>query len=360
MEQIFRQQEYRQWLTELKQNIRKSQIKAAVAVNTELIRLYWDLGKQIVERQESTQWGSGFIEQLSKDLQEEFVDIKGLSVSNLRRCKQFYLFYHQTISIRAQLVRELSDLSIFEIPWGHHLLLLGKIKSPQEALFYIHKTIDNGWSRSILEYHIEKNLYAQQGKAINNFAVTLPQPQSELANELLKDPYHFDFLQLSEKALERDIETGLVSHISQFLLELGKGFAYMGRQYTLKVGQKEYKLDLLFYHTRLKGYIVIELKAKEFEPEYIGKLNFYISAIDELIRDKADHPTIGILLCKGKDDYEVEFSLRDINKPIGVSSYTFSELPKEIQQALPDVGELKQQLNDYIKSNQKKNENNAL
>ena len=358
MEQYLKlQQDYRQWLTELKENIRKSQIKAAIAVNSELIHLYWSLGEQIVEKQQNAQWGSGFIEQLSKDLQAEFPDIKGLSAVNLRRCKRFYLFYNQENTIWSQLVTKLSDSTIFEIPWGHHILLLSKIGSPQEALFYIHKTIENGWSRSILEYHIEKDLFHQQGKSINNFTQTLLPPQSELANELLKDPYHFDFLQLSEKALERDIECGLVQQISKFLLELGKGFAYMGHQYLLKVGKKEYRLDLLFYHTRLKAYIVIELKAKESEPEFIGKLNFYISAIDELVRDKYDRPTIGILLCKGKDDYEVEFSLRDINKPIGVSSYTYNELPKELQDALPNFKDLNNQLNDYIKQN---NENNAL
>lgn len=349
-------QDYRQWLTELKENIRKSQIKAAIAVNSELIHLYWNLGEQITEKQQNAQWGSGFIEQLSKDLQAEFPDIKGFSSRNLWKCKKLYQFYSQELTILPQLVAELEDSPLFKIPWGHHDVILNKIKSPQEALFYIHKTVENGWSRSILEYHIEKDLFHKQGKSINNFAKTLLPPQSELANELLKDPYHFDFLQLSDKAQEREIENGLVKQISKFLLELGKGFAYMGHQYVLKVGKKEYRLDLLFYHTRLKAYIIIELKAKEFEPEFIGKLNFYISAIDELVRDQYDRPTIGILLCKGKDDYEVEFSLRDINKPIGVSSYTYNELPEELQEALPDFKDLKYQLNDYIKQN----ENNAL
>lgn len=196
--------------------------------------------------------------------------------------------------------------------------------------------------------HSERSIsQPRKGKAINNFSTTLPEPQSELANELIKDPYHFDFLQLSEKARERDIETGLVQHISQFLLELGQGFAYMGRQYLMKVGKKEYRLDLLLYHTKLKAYIIIEMKAKEFEPEFIGKLNFYVSAIDELVRDSRDQPTIGILLCKDKDDYEVEFSLRDINKPIGVSTYSYNELPEEIRQALPGLKELKEQLIEY-------------
>lgn len=348
MEQLYGlQEDYRQWLTELKSKIRFSQIKAAVAVNSELIRLYWNLGQQIVEKQENAQWGSGFIERLSKDLQTEFPTIGGFSYRNLRRCKQFYLFYNQGNTIRPQLVAKLEDDSLFQIPWGHHGLIMERTKVVQEALFYIHKTIENGWSRAILEYHIEKDLYHTQGKAINNFSITLPEPQSELANELIKDPYHFDFLQLSDKALERDIENGLVQHISQFLLEMGQGFAYMGRQYLLRVGKKEYRLDLLFYHTKLKAYIIIELKAKEFEPEFIGKLNFYVSAINELVRDSQDRPTIGILLCKGKDDYEVEFSLRDINKPIGVSTYTYNELPEEIRQALPGLQELKEQLNEY-------------
>lgn len=211
------QQDYHQWLTDLKENIRRSQIKAAIAVNSELIRLYWNLGEQIAKKQQNAQWGSGFIEQLSKDLHAEFPDIKGLSVSNLRRCKQFYLFYNQQDIICAQVVREFDTTCLFDIPWGHHLLILGRIKVPQEALFYIHKTIENGWSRSILEYHIEKDLFHQQGKSINNFAKTLLSPQSELASELLKDPYHFDFLQLSDKAQERDIESGLVQQISKFL-----------------------------------------------------------------------------------------------------------------------------------------------
>lgn len=199
-------QDYRQWLTELKENIRKSQIKAAIAVNSELIHLYWNLGEQIAEKQQNAQWGSGFIEQLSKDLQAEFPDIKGFSSRNLWKCKKLYQFYSQELTILPQVVAELEDSPLFKIPWGHHDVILNKIKSPQEALFYIHKTVENGWSRSILEYHIEKDLFHKQGKSINNFAKTLLPPQSELASELLKDPYHFDFLQLSDKAQEREIE----------------------------------------------------------------------------------------------------------------------------------------------------------
>lgn len=202
-----------------------------------------------------------------------------------------------------------------------------------------------------MEYQIETNLYERQGKAISNFKTTLPKAQSDLAHALLKDPYHFEFITMSEKAKEKDLELKLVQHISQFLLELGKGFAYMGQQYLLKVGNKEYRTDLLFYHTKLKCYIVIELKYKEFEPEFIGKLNFYISAINELVKDKTDQPTIGILLCKNKDQYEVEFALKDINKPIGVSEYRYTELPENIKQGLPTIEQLTDELKQIASEN---------
>jgi predicted nuclease of restriction endonuclease-like (RecB) superfamily len=219
-----------------------------------------------------------------------------------------------------------------------------KIKNMEAALFYIYKTIENNWSRAVLEYQIETKLYSRQGKAITNFAATLPEPQSDLANALLKDPYNFEFLQLSEKVKETDLEKALICHISQFLPELGTGFAYMGRQFLLKVGTKEYRTDLLFYHTKLKCYIIIELKTKEFEPEFIGKLNFYISAINELLRDNTDGQSIGILLVKNKDNYTVEFALRNVNNPIGVSAYHYKELAKNIRAALPSEEELNNEL----------------
>ncbi|MDR0307509.1 MAG: PDDEXK nuclease domain-containing protein [Chitinispirillales bacterium] len=343
MADIIKLPEYRNWLHDLKQQIRKGQIKAALSVNSQMIMMYWDLGRQITEKQETARWGSGFIEQLSKDLRKEFPEMSGFSLRNLQIIKQWYLFYSQSELLKTkQLVSQLPL-----IPWGHHVKVMQKVKNVDHALFYIRKTLENNWSRSVLEYQIETNLYSRQGKAVTNFNNTLPEPQSDLANEIMKDPYNFDFLRLAEKVKETDIEKALVGHISHFLPELGIGFAYMGRQYLLKVGKKEYRTDLLFWHTRLKCYIVIELKAKEFEPEFVGKLNFYISAIDELVKDEQDKPTIGILLCKNKDNYEVEFSLKNINTPIGVSTFHYTELADDIKAALPSVENLQNELINF-------------
>lgn len=348
METSIIQSDYKNWLSELKSQIKRSQIKAAVAVNSELIQLYWNIGKQIIEKQKDAQWGDGLINQLSKDLLQEFPHIRGFSAKNLRSCRQFYLYYNQEDIIWKQVVSKLPDV-LFSVPWGHHIIIMNRAKDIHEALFYCTKTVENGWSRAILEYQIETGLAGRQGKAIHNFESTLPAVQSELANELLKDPYHFDFLLLSEQAIERDLEDGLTQHLSRFLLELGKGFAYMGRQYPIRVGSKEYRTDLLFYHTKLKCYIVIELKLKDFEPEFVGKLNFYISAINEFVKDETDKPTIGILLCKDKDNFEVEFALKDVHKPIGVSSFTYKELPEEIRLALPEIKELTDTLHQATK-----------
>ena len=371
--------EYRGWLRDLKQQIKTGQIKAAFSVNSQMVLLYWDLGKQITEKQEKAQWGSGFIEQLSKDLREEFPEMTGFSKDNLIFMRRFYLFYAQ---ISEQPVQQLEDngqtiieqvvqqiqitvnqkVTILEqvvsklslIPWGHHVLLLKKIKDIKQAFFYINKTIENNWSRAILEYQIESNLYGRQGKAVTNFNLTLPEPQSDLANEIMKDPYNFDFLRLSEKIKETDLEKALVQHISHFLPELGIGFAYMGRQFALKVGKKDYRTDLLFYHTRLRCYVIIELKTKDFEPEFVGKLNFYITAINELVKDGLDKPTIGMLLCKNKDNYEVEFSLKDVNNPIGVSTFRYTELADEIKAALPSAEELQNELLNFEREHEKR------
>ncbi|MCL2844098.1 MAG: PDDEXK nuclease domain-containing protein [Chitinivibrionia bacterium] len=369
--------EYRDWLHDLKTQIKTGQIKAALSVNSQMIMLYWDLGKQISEKQEKAKWGSGFIEQLSKDLREEFPEMTGFSRANIFRMKKFYEFYSSDKSISqpvrqievssknqfvAQVVRQLqvpenqqdinAEQPVYKlalIPWGHNVSLFEKAKDIKEALFYINKTIENNWSRSVLEYQIETNLYARQGKAVSNFNSTLPEPQSDLANEIMKDPYNFDFLCLSEKVKETDLEKALVQHISQFLPELGIGFAYMGRQFLLRVGESDYKTDLLFYHTRLRCYVIIELKTKKFEPEYIGKLNFYITAVNELIKNNEDKPTIGILLCKNKDNYKVEFSLKSINNPIGVSSFVYTELPADIKAVLPSAQDLQDELLNFEK-----------
>jgi len=378
MKSIVKLSEYRDWLHDLKQHIRTGQVKAALSVNSQMILLYWDLGRQIAEKQEQARWGSGFIEQLSRDLREEFPEMAGFSRTNLFRMKMFYQFYSRTHiaqcneivpqpvgqlensdnGIVAQPVQQLGTGAAYQenkvrghgvptwaaIPWGHNVCIIEKVKDPDQALFYINKTIENNWSRAVLEYQIETDLYARQGKAVTNFSLTLPAPQSDLANELMKDPYNFDFMRLSEKAKEADLEKALVQHISQFLLELGIGFAYMGRQYPLSVGEKEYRTDLLFYHTRLKCYVVIELKTKAFEPEHVGKLNFYITAVNELVKESSDKPTIGILLCKNKDNYEVGFSLKTVHAPIGVSTFHYTELADDMKAALPSEEKLKNEL----------------
>jgi predicted nuclease of restriction endonuclease-like (RecB) superfamily len=346
MNEVTLDNRYKDWLVALKTTIQQRQIKAAVAVNRELIQLYWELGKQIVEKQETAQWGSGFVDQLSKDLVAEFPDIRGLSSKNLRTCRQFYLFYSDG-QFWKQLVSKMQaadnahtsfdefENMLFSIPWGHHILIMQKNSNQADALFYIHQTIENNWSRAILQYHIETQLHKRQGNAITNFKNTLPQTDSDLAQQILKDPYNFEFLSLEKSAKEKDLERELIGNITQLLLELGKGFAYLGKQFLLKIGDKEYRTDLLFYHILLRRYVVIELKLQEFQPEFVGKLNFYISAVNTLLKSQNDNDTIGILLCKNKDNFEVEFALRDVNKPIGVSEFTYRELSEEIKNALP-------------------------
>ena len=343
--------DYIKWLKEIKQKIKVSQIKATLSVNTELIQLYIELGRQINNKQKKSKWGSGFIKQLSSDLRIDFPDIGGFSESNLRLCRRFYLFYYEKIEIKEQLVPEIKnnielkrEQAVLKIPWGHHILILKKIRNKNEALFYIEQTLNNNWSRSVLGYQIETQLYKRQGKVISNVKRTMPKPDSDLAQQLIKDPYNFDFINLTKRSKEKDLELKLVQNITNLLLELGTGFAYLGRQFRVKVGAKEYKTDLLFYHTKLRAYVIIELKLTEFEPEFIGKLNFYISAINEYVKSNDDKPTIGILLCKEKDDFIVDFALKDVNKPIGVSQFTYTELPDEIKNALPSKEALKKQL----------------
>ncbi|MFD2034706.1 YhcG family protein [Belliella marina] len=357
---VFFNKEYKDWLVELKSRIRSAQIKAAVTVNSTMIMFYWELGEMICEKQ--TAYGTGFIPQLSKDLQGEFPNMKGLSARNLAFCRQFYQWYASSNlqQVVANLKRHeleripniendqinLVKYYVSQIPWGHNIYIFTKSKNIEEALFYIQQTIENNWSRDILDLQIKSNLYKRRGKSINNFEQTLPEPLSDLANQTLKDPYIFDFLSLDIRYRERDIEKQLVQHISKFLLELGKGFAFVGNQYHIQMSDNDYYIDLLFYHTKLKCYVVIELKNTRFIPEFAGKLNFYLSAVDSLIKDESDNPTIGILLCKDKDNIEAEFALRDINKPMGVSELELVEnLPENLKSSLPSVEELEQELN---------------
>lgn len=361
-------QQYKDWLIELKSKIRSTQIKASLAVNVTLVGFYWELGKMISEKEGA--WGSKLIERVAKDLQADFPEMKGFSERNINYCRKFYQFYsasilqqavaeieNEIIPIGQQPVDQLKTVNnadIFhqgggklatQIPWGHNIHIFTKAKSLDEAHFYIQQTIENGWSREVLALQIKSQLFDRQGKAISNFQLTLPDPQSELAIQTLKDPYVFDFLTMTNPFKEKDIEEQLVSHITKFLLELGKGFAFIGRQYHLLVGESDYYIDLLFYHIKLRCYVVIELKNTKFIPEYAGKLNFYLSAVDSLVKSDADNPTIGILMCRDKNNFETEFALRDINKPMGISEFQLTEiLPEELKNSLPTIEEIEQDL----------------
>src|SRR3989339_1534169 len=335
--------EYAETLVALKKQIQEAQIKAVLAANKELIRLYWALGKTINEKQKENKWGSGVIERLAKDLQKEFPGLEGFSKLNIFRIQAFYRTYEKV----SQAVTQLESLPIFSIPWGHNIVLMHKLKDSDERLWYAQKIIENGWSRSMLETWIKSKLHSRTGKAITNFSRTLPSPHSDMAQQALKDPYVFDFLTLQQEHLERDVEQGLIDHIQKFLLELGKDFAFVGRQYHLEVDEDDYYLDLLFYHLKLRCYVVIELKNTAFIPEYAGKLNFYLSAVDDLLRHKDDTPTIGLLLCKTKKNFTVEYALRDVNKPIGVAEYEtkiMASLPKDLKSSLPTIKEIEAEL----------------
>ena len=371
-------QEYKDWLIELKSKIRSTQIKASLAANATLVGFYWELGKMISEKESA--WGSKLIERVAKDLQADFPAMKGFSERNIKYCRQFYQFYGSSIrqqavaqiengtsaigqqavaqlenemkSILQQPVAELkNEISLIgqqavdQIPWGHNIHIFTKAKSLEEAHFYIQQTIENGWSRDVLALQLKSKLYDRQGKAVSNFQKTLTEPQSDLAIQTLKDPYVFDFMTMTKPFQEKDIEQQLVSHIAKFLLELGKGFAFIGRQYHLLVGETDYYIDLLFYHVKLRCYVVIELKNTKFVPEYAGKLNFYLSAVDSLVKSDEDNPTIGIIMCRDKNNFETEFALRDINKPMGVSEFQLTEiLPEELKSSLPTIEEIEQDL----------------
>lgn len=358
--------QYRQWLIDIKQRIRNAQIKAAVAVNSALVEFYWSLGEDIARKQEQAAWGSGFLQQLSKDLMAEFPEMKGLSKRNLEYMRNLYLFYCKGDIIVKQLASQLDCpdckrnqtaiesesqtvgaidkqviMQLSQIPWWHNIVIVQKCDTVKKAMFYVQKTVEHNWSRSVLVHQIESGLYERQGKAITNFSNTLPAPLSDLAREIIKDPYNLDFLTLTKDYTEREMEKGVTDHLSRFLLELGAGFAYVGKQVPLQVGQRDFFLDLLFYHIRLHCYVVIELKVVEFEPEHAGKLNFYIKAIDEQLRGEGDKATIGILLCKGKDKVVVEYALSQINCPIGVSDYQLTQaLPDELKSSLPTIEQI--------------------
>lgn len=332
--------DYRQWLGDLKRRFRQVQLKAAVSANTDMLQFYWGLGADIREKQKAHAWGQGFLTQLSADLMREFPGTAGFSKRNLEQIRRWHRFWHTSPAIAKQPASQL-----MAIPWWHHVVIVTKCKQHDEALYYVQATLQHGWSRSVLTHQIESGLWQREGRAVTNFAQTLPAVQSELAGQVLKDPYVFDFLSLTKEHSERELETSLVTHITQFLLELGAGFAYIGRQVPLQVGERDFFVDLLFYHVRLHCYVVVELKTVDFEPEFAGKLNFYLKAVDEQLRREGDQPTIGLLLCKSKDRLVAEYALSDIHKPMGISAYTLSHtLPERLRGQLPSIEEIEREL----------------
>ena len=329
---------YADWLSDLKTRIHSAQQRAALAVNRELVLLYWQIGRDILARQASQGWGAKVIERLAHDLRAAFPDMKGFSRANLMYMRAFAEAWPDSAIVQQ---------AVGQLPWGHNLVLLSKLKEPQQRLAYARRAIEHGWSRNVLNIHIETRSVEREGKALTNFDLRLPAPGSDLAHQTLKDPYVFDFLGVSKEADEREIESALVHHISRFLLELGAGFAYVGRQVPLEVGGDDFFIDLLFYHLKLHCYVVVELKAGAFKPEHAGKLGFYLSAVDAQMKNEQDAPTIGLLLCKNKNRIVAEYALRDSNKPIGVAEYQLIEsLPAELQTSLPSIEQIERELSD--------------
>ena len=330
--------EYKVFFQDIKKKILSSQIKAAIAVNRELITLYWEIGSKVYMKKKSEGWGYKTIEKLAKDLKSTFPNMKGFSFRNIKYMVHFAKSYPD-FKIMQQLVAQ--------IPWGHNILLLQKLEMIEDRLWYANKTIENSWSRSSLLHWIDSSLHKREGKAVTNFENNLIAPQSDLANQTLKDPYLFDFLTLRDEYDEKELESGLLDHIQKFLLELGAGFSFVGRQVHLEIGNQDFYIDLLFYHYKLRCFIVVELKATDFKPEFAGKMNFYLSAVDDIMKHKDDRPTIGLLLCKGKNKVVAEYALRDINKPIGISQYETSiieSLPEDLKKSLPTIEEIEQEL----------------
>lgn len=367
---------YHSIVAELKEKIKSARSQAAFTVNRQLLLLYWEIGHTISQQEKSEGWGAKVVETLSKDLSTEFPDLKGLSSRNLRYMRDFAVAYPQfgilqaplaklpdssakpaklpilqpsvaKLDITAKLQPPVARLyaSVALLPWAHNVVLLEKVKDIEQRIFYAQKTLEHGWSRDVLSYHIKTNLYKRQGKALTNFEATLPQPQSNLAKETLKNPYIFDFLSINEEMQERDVEQSLIRHIRKFMLELGKGFAYVGNQYNLNVDGDDYFLDLLFYNYHLHCFVIFELKIGDFKPEFAGKLNFYVNTVNEQIKGKTDNPTIGVLLCKTPNDTVIRFTLKGISTPLGVADYKLAQsLPQKLKSQMPTVKELEEAL----------------
>ncbi|HRO60410.1 MAG TPA: PDDEXK nuclease domain-containing protein [Burkholderiaceae bacterium] len=328
--------DYVAWLGTIKGRVAEARRRAVLAVNVELVRLYWYIGREILERQASQGWGAGVIERLSRDLREAFPEMKGFSKANLISMRAFAEAWSEAA---------IDQQAVGQLPWGHNVLLLARLKNPELRLRYAEQAVRDGWSRMTLELQIKNRLLERQGQAVTNFSARLPEPHSNVARESLKDPYLFDFLGLGEDAFERDIENALIRHIARFLLELGTGFAFVGRQQRIEVAGDEFFIDLLFYHTRLKCYVVVELKAGAFKPEHAGQLNFYLAAVDAQIKAPEDKPTIGLLLCRSQNRLVAEYALSGIDKPIGVAEYQLVRaLPEPLDTSLPTVEQLESEL----------------
>ncbi|GAB1409704.1 hypothetical protein MASR1M90_08580 [Desulfovibrionales bacterium] len=328
-------QGYADWLSELKNRIHAAQQRATLAVYHELVLLYWQIGRDILLRQAEQGWGAKVIERLAHDLRTAFPEMKVFSPRNLKYMRAFAEAWPD-----AEIVQQ----AVAQLPWGHNLVLLDRLKEPAERLAYAHAAIEHGWSRNVLNIHIETRLLERSGKAVTNFSATLPAPQSDLARESIKDPYRFDFLGLGDAAQEREIENALVQHVTDFLLELGAGFAFVGRQVLLNVGGDDFFIDLLFYHLKLRCYVVIELKAGPFKPEHLGQLGFYLTAVDAQLKHPDDAPTIGLLLCKSRNKVVAEYALRNNAQPLGVAEYQLVEsLPAELQTSLPSIEQIERE-----------------
>ncbi len=330
--------DYAAWLADLKARIHRAQQRATLAVNRELVLLYWQIGRDILERQGREGWGAKVIERLAQDLRTEFPDMKGFSRANLMYMRAFAEAWPDALIVQQ---------AVGQLPWGHNLVLLTKLKTAEQRLAYAGRAIEHGWSRNVLAIHIDRRLLEREGKAVTNFDLRLASPGSDLARESIKDPYLFDFLGVGDEAGERAIEDALVQHVARFLIELGAGFAYVGRQVPLEIGGDDFFIDLLFYHLRLRCFVVIELKAGAFKPEHLGQLGFYLTAVDRDMKSEHDNPTIGLLLCKTKNKVVAEYALGDKTQPMGIAEYRLVEsLPTELQTSLPSIEQIERALAD--------------
>ncbi len=336
----FDKKEYQEFIAEIKQHYKAAQIRASIKLNIEVIEFYWSVGKRIIEKQQNSLWGDKVLQRISFDMSADNPKLKGFSVRNIKYMRQFHMCYPNGIG----------QQPVAQLPWGHIILLIQKVKDEQQRGWYVEQTINNGWSRDLLSTNVKNDLYARQaigGDKVSNFSSKLPETQSRLAQDILQNPYNFDFLNLHDKALERDVERSLVQHITKFMLQLGKGFAFVGNQVPLSLEGNEYFIDMLFYHLKMRCYVVIELKSGKFQPEYTGKLNFYLNLLDDFYKSPEDNKSIGLLLCQERNKVVAEYSLKGIDKPIGVSEYDLiKSIPENLKPNLPTVEEIEHELSD--------------